>query len=274
MLKRIGMMLLFISAVGCRGVHEKMTAHINNTLDSYNESLAAGNKLQASERLRRCANSGPDKEKCAVIQESLRKKAIEDKQREKIELEIKRIETLRVSTNPWDNISLAMEIQAGHIDKAYANEDTVLIKKSFYGFGVCAKNNDPSCMSQYAQMILLGMDSLPKENLSSTKAKALYWLNLSARYGNENARRSLLELEEPIPTPDLSMEILQKDANSLAKETILASRESERRQSYYNSQMLEEKKRQNLIASFNNFFPKIVSCTSNKVGSYVFTNCN
>ena len=76
MLKRIGMMLLFISAVGCRGVHEKMTAHINNTLDSYNESLAAGNKLQASERLRRCANSGPDKKSALLYKKVYEKKQL------------------------------------------------------------------------------------------------------------------------------------------------------------------------------------------------------
>ena len=270
-------LLIIITFTGC--------SHMRNNLRYYNASVASGNYRQAAERLERCANSGSDSVACRSILQELKiynlptalaiaKQQDEKRDALKKEKELKRIGNLRNSKNPWDLMSLALEIQAGKISSAYPGEDSALVQQSFFEFGNCAKKNDPACMSQYAQMILYGMNALPSEKLKTTKEKALYWLNLSARYGNENARRLLLELEEPIPTPDLAMEMLQRSANSIAQENILARKEAENRQASYNAQMLEETRRQNFIMSINAFFPKTVNCVSNKIGSYTYTNCN
>ena len=113
MLKKCILFLISISIVGCHNLKE----HTNNTLDAYNASLLSGNYAQATERLRRCAKSGPDKKKCIEIQKTLEK----EKEREKVikaeKQKLKDIEELRESNNPWDNLTFVMELQAGRIEK-------------------------------------------------------------------------------------------------------------------------------------------------------------
>ncbi len=257
----------------------------NYDMGAYEESLAAGHYEQAEERLRRCMHSSNhDKENCIKLNEDLRKYNLpfkdalikyeaEKNKQDQIVLERYRVDSLRSSESPWDMLILTLEIQAGKIKEAYQGEQFVILEKSFFGFGVCAKENNPECMSQYAKMILLGTEMLPDDKKSEAKKKALYWLNLSARYGNEHARMQLLNIEENIPTPDLAMEILQRDANNLAKRSNAQRLEMARVQEYYNSQMLSEVRLQNFQLALNKFFPKTVSCVSNSSGIFTYTNC-
>lgn len=273
---RLCISLLLIVLIGC--------ALKFNRIADVNNSLERKNYAQAAVRLEKCANFGRDSKQCQKIIEKLKKSdlpiadAIKKDYEEKIanierEKEQARIGALRKSDNPWDKLSLALDIQAGVVKEAYPKEDISLIEQAFFGFGECAKRTNPSCMTQYAQMILYGMDILPQEGKKSAREKALYWLNLSARYGNENARRLLISIEENIPTPDLSMELLQKAANAIARDDIKSREEAEIRQSYYNSQMIQETRRANFISSMNYFFPKTVNCTTNSIGAYTYTNC-
>ncbi|OGR01457.1 MAG: hypothetical protein A2511_00875 [Deltaproteobacteria bacterium RIFOXYD12_FULL_50_9] len=273
---RLFVFIIFIALTGC--------ALNNNKLADFNYSLKNRNYAQAAVRLERCADFGRDSKKCQNLLNELKSSdlllvgAIQKYHEEQIkklqqEKEKNRVNALRKSNNPWDKLSLALDIQAGVVEKAYPEEDSRLIEQAFFSFGKCAKQTNPSCMTQYAQMILYGMSILPPEEKKSAREKALYWLNLSARYGNENARRLLITLEENIPTPDLSMESLQKAAISIARDDLEAMKEAERRQSYYNSQMLQETNQANFISSMNYFFPKTVNCTTNSLGAYTYTNC-
>jgi hypothetical protein len=258
----------------------------NNKLFDYQISVKNQNYRQAAVRLERCSEFpiGRDSKECRNILERLKKSdlpladAIKKDNEEKLknrkkEEEKARISALRKSDDPWDRLSLALEIQEGTVEEAYPEEDKELIEKAFFGFGECSKQINPACMTQYAQMILYGIDALSEENKQSAREKALYWLNLSARYGNEDARRLLINLEETIPTPDLSMESLQKTANSVVLADMESRKAAERRQSYFNSQMLQESRRANFISSMRYFFPRKVNCTTTKIGAYTYTNC-
>jgi TPR repeat protein len=264
---------------------------INNNLVDYNYSVRGKNYAQAAIRLERCASLSSDSRECRNIRDGLlksglpladaikkdheKKLAIDQKEKEIAEKseEVRRIKSLRDSNNPWDNLSLALEIQAGTVEKISPDEDKKLIEKAFFGFGECAKQTNPACMTQYAQMILYGIDFLPEDKKKSASEKALYWLKLSARYGNEGARRLLISLEQDIPTPDLSMEILQKEANAIAVAEMDARKLSEKQRLDFSAQMVQEAKRANFISSMRYFFPKAVNCTSTKIGSYTYTNC-
>ena len=255
-----------------------------NTLWDYQMSVQQRMYGQAAIRLDRCASYGSQSEQCNDILNKLKKTGLPlpeaIRQDHEASLRAKEQEkktayfnSLRRSTNPWDQMLLVAEIQKGGLKEDYPKEIDTLIEKAFFGFGECAKQADPPCMTQYGQMIMYGMDALSDDKKQSARQKALYWLNLSARYGNEDARRLLLTLEENIPSPDLSMESLQKAANSIAKDDIKARKEAERRQAYYNSEMLREIKRANYIASMNSFFPRTVNCTANNMGVYTYINC-
>ena len=255
-----------------------------NRLADFNSSLYSENYQQAAERLKRCANFGRDSKQCQKILdrlnesnlpivEALRREHEAEKELISEESKKARLIALRNSKNPWDKLSLALEIQAGNIIEAYPNEDVKLIEQAFFGFGECAKQNEPPCMTQYAQMILYGIDNLAPDEVKSAKEKALYWLKLSARYGNENSRRLLISLQEEIPTPDLSMEQLQKDAIYIAKQANEERIKAENEQKYYNKQMLNEARRANFIASMNAFFPRTVRCTTSSFGRYTYVNC-
>lgn len=275
----IRLLCIFLILIGLTGCALRY-----NRIADYRNSVENRRYAQASVRLERCANFGRDSKECSNILEELKKSGlpIVDAIRKDHEAKIEEIEkakkkarinALRESDNPWDKLSLAIDIQSGVVEEAYPKEDMALIEQAFFGFGECAKQTNPSCMTQYAQMILYGMDILPQEKKRSAREKALYWLNLSARYGDEDARRLLITLEENIPTPDLSMENLQKTANSIAIDDMEARKEAERRQSYYNSQMLQETRRTNFISSMSYFFPRTVNCTTNSIGAYTYTNC-
>jgi len=266
---------LLILFTGCHG-----------TIAAFNESIKYDRYEQAAIRLERCANRAnyeTESNECKECKEC--KKMIEEftstglplaeaiKKDYEAKKEIIRLTGFRESNNPWDKLSLALAIQDGIIKEAYLDESSTLTKQAFFGFGECAKQSNSSCMTQYAQMIIYGMGTLTKNEKESAENKAIYWLNLAARFGDEGARNALISLEKKIPTPDLSMEKLQKDANYIATQGYKAKQRAAEIQAYYSSQMLNETRRANFISSMNSFFPETVNCTSSTVGGYTYTNC-
>ncbi|MEX2492744.1 MAG: hypothetical protein WD425_13385 [Nitrospirales bacterium] len=258
------------------------------TYQEIQDSLSYGDYSQAAERLRRCVKKGSDS-RCsdllARFQESgqTSKAFFEEEQRRKLSLEWENkklawLQSLRESNSPWDKLRLALEIQNGTIPEDSPQEANQVMSDAFFGFGECAKNADPNCMSQYASMIIQASETLTPEQQESAKDKAMYWLNLAARYGNDEARKMLIRLSREIPSPDLAMENLQVEANSIAEKgqmRELALREkAQRQQAYYQSQLLIEARRANFINAMNSFLPRTVSCSSNTIGSYTYTQCH
>ena len=258
------------------------------TYSEMQHSLNKGNYSQAAERLERCAKKGVDP-LCRDLMSRLEESKLSSKEffiaekRRELELqkaqhELARIQSLRESTNPWDKLRLALEIQNGTIKEGYPEEANQAMSEAFFGFGDCAKNADPHCMSQYASMILQGSEALAPEQQEGAKGKAIYWLNLAARYGNDEARKMLIRMSKDIPSPDLAMENLQEEANSIAESGITRELEllekTKKQQAYYQSQLLIEAKRANFINAMNSFFPRTVSCSSTTFGSYTYTSCN
>lgn len=258
----------------------------NSKYSSYLDSVTRRNYSQAAIRLERCAGRpmGRDPELCEdlitrfnktglSLEEAIRleyERELEERARQE---EQSRIAGLRASRDPWDKLILAVDIQAGIVKAEYTGEDADLIQKAFFGFGKCAKQGKPACMTQYAQMILYGTGELTSEEKESAKEKVKYWLTLAARYGDQIARKLLISIEEEIPTPDLSMEQLQKDANTIARRYAEERIIMEKKQAYYNERMLNEVERTNFINSMNTFFPKTVNCTSQSIGGTTYTNC-
>lgn len=187
------------------------------------------------------------------------------------------IQSLRESNSPWDKLRLALEIQNGTIPEDSPQEANRAMSDAFFGFGDCAKNADPQCMSQYASMIIQGSEALSIEQQEVAEDTAMYWLKLSARYGNDEARKMLLRLGRAIPSPDLAMENLQEEANSIAEAGQMRALElrekAQRQQAYYQEQLLIEAQRANFINAMNSFLPRTVSCSSNTIGSYTYTQC-
>jgi hypothetical protein len=252
--------LFFTLLSGCHG-----------TYTDVQQSLSIRNYSQAAERLRRCVRKGTDT-RCSDlmgrIQESgqtawgfLLAEAREKERRESaLHAENKRlawIQSLRESTSPWDKLRLALEIQNGTIPEDSPQEANRAMSDAFFGFGDCAKNADPQCMSQYASMILESSEALSIEQQEVAEDKAMYWLKLSARYGNDEARKLLLQRGRAIPSPDLAMENLQEQANVIAEAGQMRELElrekAQRQQAYYQSQLLIEARRANIINAMNSF---------------------
>lgn len=264
----------------------------HGTYTDVQQSLNVGNYSQAAERLRRCVREGTDtrcSDLMARIQESgqssevflLAEKSEKERRESALQAEHKRlawIQSLRESNSPWDKLRLALEIQNGTIPEDSPQEANRAMSDAFFGFGDCAKNADPHCMSQYASMILQSSESLSIEQQEVAEDKAMYWLKLSARYGNDEARKLLLQRGRAIPSPDLAMENLQEEANLIAEAgqmNFLAMRKNaQRQQAYYQSQLLIEVRRANIINAMNSFLPRTVSCSSNTIGSYTYTRCH
>jgi hypothetical protein len=188
------------------------------------------------------------------------------------------IQSLRESNSPWDKLRLALEIQNGTIPEDSPQEANRAMSDAFFGFGDCAKNADPQCMSQYASMILQSSEALSIERQKEAEDKALYWLKLSARYGNDGARKMLIKLGRAIPSPDLAMENLQEEANLIAEAGQMRELELREKalsqQAYYQSQLLIEARRANFINAMNSFLPRTVNCSSSAIGSYTYTRCH
>lgn len=272
--------MVFTLLSGCHG-----------TYNDVQYSLSKGNYSKAAERLRRCVWRGTDtrcSDLMARIQESgqpiyefLLAEEIEKARREAaLQAENERlawIQSLRESNSPWDKLRLALEIQNGTIPEDSPQEANRAMSDAFFGFGDCAKNADPQCMSQYASMIMQSSESLAIEQQEVAEDKAMYWLKLSARYGNDEARKMLLHLGRALPSPDLAMENLQEQANLIAEAGQMLELElrekAQRQQAYYQSQLLIEARRANFINMMNSFLPRTVSCSSNTIGSYTYTQC-
>lgn len=191
----------------------------------------------------------------------------------KRKLELERLEEMRNSQNPWELLTLATEISNNKIDEKYTGESFDIFKKSFFLFGDCAKESDHNCMTQYAKMILIGIEDIDENSKKLAEKNAVYWLNIAARYGNTEARKHLIILEKDIPTPDLAMEQLQKEANNIAKDTVDSQRELAHKQYLLLLEQQETKSRQEYANMMRSFFPKTVNCTSNRIGSTTYTNC-
>ncbi len=228
----------------------------NRTIAHIDESISNGNYSQAAIRLERCVKyPGADQEKCREWLSSIDANGLSVS-------EGLRIKVLRESSNPWDKLALASYIQAGKVKPIYPNEINILIEDAFFGFGECAKTANADCMAQYAKMILAGHDTLPDQDKLEAKEKAAYWLNLAARYGNEEARKNLISQGKDIPSPDLAMEDLQKTANKIAAGNLVAQR-----------QALALQRQHNFSMYMQTLLPKTLNCTSNSVGTYTYTNC-
>lgn len=239
----------------------------HRTLAHVEISLANGNYQQAGIRLERCAKwPGKDKVACQAKLDRASQKGLSVDDFLRGEREELRIAELRASASPWDKLLLALELQSGTIKEALPNEVEILIEDAFFGFGECAKAADDDCMAQYAKMILAGYAILSDKEKLDAEEKAIYWLNLAARYGNEEARKSLISLEVDIPSPDLAMENLQETANSIASGRLIIQRKALAFQ-------IAAEKRHRYDVLMQSLLPKMISCTSNSVGGYTYTNC-
>jgi len=252
------------------------------TYTDVQHSLSSHSYSQATERLQRCVRKGTDtrcSDLMARFQESGQSSEVffpeEERRRVALQAENERlawIQSLRESNSPWDKLRLALEIQNGTIPEDSPQEANRAMSDAFFGFGDCAKNADPQCMSQYASMIMQSSESLAIEQQEVAEDKAMYWLKLSARYGNDEARKMLLHLGRALPSPDLAMENLQEQANVIAEAGQMRELElrekAQRQQAYYQSQLLIEARRANFINAMNSFLPRTVSCSSNTIGSY------
>jgi hypothetical protein len=73
------------------------------------------------------------------------------------------------------------------------------------------------------------------------------------------------------------MENLQEEANLIAEagqmRFLELRKKAQRQQAYYQSQLLIEARRANFINAMNSFLPRTVSCSSNTIGSYTYTQC-
>jgi TPR repeat protein len=180
---------------------------------------------------------------------------------------------MRASKNPWDKYLLFSALSAGTIEPLDPDEITRTAREAFAGFGECAKETDPSCMDMYGELILRGADTLDAKGKTEARRKALYWLTLAARYGYEPARKVLVSEGADIPTPDLAMEKLQKEANNIAMNTQISAERIARDKAARDYELIRETRRQTEQMIWANLFPKMVNCTSNKIGSYTYTNC-
>jgi len=255
----------------------------------FEESLRVPDFSQAAERLDRCVRNSknPDHKRCVERKEGLKKgMTIEAALREEVRVAneradeekrrrdfLERIDELRQSKNPWDKYLLFSELSAGNVEPRDPQEATRLASEAFAGFGECAKGADPSCMGMYGDLILRGLDSLPSNEKVEARRKAVYWLTLAARYGYVSARRLLIGEGENVPSPDLAMEQLQKEANSIAKDTVATQERLGREQAVRDYELIREQRRRTEQMIWANVFPKLVSCTSTAIGSSVYTNC-
>lgn len=288
--------LLVHGMTGCRwnqnGYHKDRIVHIKR-------AVKVGNYNQASKFLDNCVNNkiNLDYHKCIELntkilssgksrneyfksdylvaleeEERLLKEAFLQMEREEKK---EQMEILRTSPSPWDKYTLAIELHLGNAEEKFSGEIGDVIGQAFIGFGVCAKEVDTDCMTQYARMILSAVNNFPDK--ATARKAALYWLNLSARYGNNDARKVLISLGEPVPTPDLAMEELQRTANDLSRNEIRSNEELERKRLFLEREMLNESRKQSRIqaASFimQNFVNRSLRCTSNTFGGTTFTNC-
>lgn len=180
---------------------------------------------------------------------------------------------MRASQNPWEKYLLFSGLSAGTIDPLDPDEIARTAREAFAGFGACAKETDPSCMDMYGELILRGADSLEAKGKAEARRRALYWLSLAARYGYEPARKVLVSEGADIPSPDLAMEKLQKEANNIAMNSQISAERIARDKAARDYELVKETRRQTEQMIWANLFPKMVSCTSNKIGSYTYTNC-
>lgn len=273
--------LLFSVLCGC--AHKYYFFHVN-------DSVARGAFQQAAIRLERCASDpkNPDNDLCTKrlnalkgsgnsIAEALRQEArLEDdrraKDRQMLEFS-KRTARMRQSTDPWDKYILFSELSAGTIEPIDDDEVTRVANEAFAGFGQCAKETDPSCMAMYGDLILRGTNSLESDAKVEGRRKALYWLKLAARYGYEPARKTLVAEGEDIPSPDLAMERLQKEANVIAKNTLVEQQRQERERAARDYELIRESRQRTEQIIWSNLFPKMINCTANSLGSYTYTRC-
>lgn len=243
-MKRFVLLLVVLSLLsGCRSY---MMSHVKMSIDG-------GNWPQAAERLKRCARS-------EVASQNSQKPCSE--KLDKISASGVQISDYlrRESSNPWLLYSLAIKLQLGELEEIYPGEKEVVFQQSFDGFGECAKKVDHNCMVQYGKMILSAEKDFAETD-SAVKA-AEYWLNLSARYGNNEAREELLRLGKEIPSPDLSMEQLQKNSLVVNRAMLQETRNLRYLQA---SSLLMQSLAQSSSRSFR--------CTSSNYGGYTYTNC-
>jgi hypothetical protein len=273
----IAMLIQFAS--GCTVAPRNYSyAHVGKAL--YN-----GNYDQAAVMLENCAASSKnpeDRQFCAnklnslkgsgsSVADALRMEA--RKNSGLVETETLRLARLRASNSPWDKYILFSELSAGAVEPIDPDETTRTAREAFAGFGDCAKETVPSCMSMYGELILRGEDSLDAKSKTEGRRKAMYWLKLAARYGYEPARRALVSEGEDIPTPDLAMERLQREANVIAKDAAINQDRAQREQAARDYEKLRESRRQTEQMIWANLFPKMVSCSANTMGSYTYTRC-
>lgn len=256
-----------LSLSGCRYAH--------NTYSSVHDSLSQQLFTQASIRLQRCVDHGYSQSQQQCISKA---KEIEstgmtileyyraEDSRKKHKEYVQQLQKKRDSSSPWDRLSLAGAIALGDIPALKEGEIEEHLEFAFIGFGECAKGADIACMVQYGRMVLNGTDLLVGKPKEDAKNKALYWLSLSARYGSKEARKTLLTIGEEIPTPDLAMELLQREANDQATRKYQEEIEAIDR-------LTKEVRYSNYQMSLQSFFPRMATCTSNSIGTYVYTSC-
>ena len=235
----------------------------HGSIKDINYALQRGNLDIAVKRLDRCIKwSRKDKELCEKISQNAEEKNIPIRQYLASLWEQKKREEQRNSENPWDQLSVAIAISNGKLEPISSNEFDMLIKKAFLGFGECAKAANTNCMVQYSRMIMEGISGLSDDKKNVAVDKAIYWLDLAARYGNEDARKDLMTLERSIPSPDLSMEKLQKDMIYQKQREVMAIQ-----------QQTTAINRASIQTAMQSFISKSMSCTSNSYGSTTFTTC-
>lgn len=258
-------------------------------LVAVDKNAAVGDYAHAAKRLVACANTTKgDGEKCKERYELLVKsglplvQAVEFYHKGVLDEKVReirgsdrasRIDRLRASKDPWDKYLLFSELTTGSITPLNDLEIQSTAQDAFSGFAECAKQADPSCMAQYGELILMGVGELRGAESFEAKRKAFYWLRLAARYGYEQARRVLISNGEEVPTPDLAMEKLQRDANAIATNAALAHEHARRDQAAREYEMIREVRRQAEMRYWQSLFPTMVRCTSNTVGGYTYTNC-
>jgi TPR repeat protein len=276
--------VLFSVLTGCETTQRMMPT--NRHLYQVNDSISRGAYQQAAIRLERCAaNDNPVcvqrlaalKATGMSVENALRDEARIAKERKELEAQklafAQRIAKARTSNNPWDKYILFSELSAGTVEAIDADEPSRVAKEAFAGFGDCAKTTDPSCMGMYGELILRGTDTLDPKSKVEARRKAIYWLALAARYGYEPARKALVSQGEDIPSPDLAMEQLQKEANVIAKDSARNQERLRMEQAARDYEMIREARRQTEQMIWSNLFPKMVSCSSNTLGSNTYTRC-
>lgn len=239
--KKILLLLSLEMVIGITGcplarIVSKATPGIapNSSYESFQRSMETHNFPQAAERLVRCSRCNT--EECLSIMEEAKSSGLRyhqylEKRQLRIEI-IERARGIKEGGTPWDKLQLVSEIEQGNVKESYPGEAKEHLRNAFLGFGECAKDADPKCMTQYARMILERIEPLPEDKKEIGKEEAIYWLNLAARYGNNEARKDLIALDQPIPSPDLSVggTVAEKEEMEALKQEVESIKNQRRRE--------------------------------------------